>query len=267
MLNLYREPLLTQADEIELARKIQAARDKEASPKALREGRRARDRMVMANAKLVRRVARRYGGLLPFDDLFQFGILGLIYAADTFDPERGTRFSTWAFTVIHTRIQQGIDNTARTVRIPTGAAKIQWKIQRYLERNPGSTADELAEIFSISIERAKVLMNDIRVVSLNAKNNQSNRELADVIPSLNPTPQDLLDDRAEVEAVRMAVADFLQDLPELQRRVLIVRYGLDGSEPLSLLKAAEALNMNRDSLRRLEEKVFRQIRRATRSRP
>src|SRR5947209_7486099 len=223
---LRRYPLLSREQEIELARRIERG-DLE-----------AKERLVNSNLRLVISNARKYEGHeLPLLDLIQEGMLGLIRAAEKFDYRKGFKFSTYATFWIRESIQRALANRGRTIRIPVHIGQRERKIGRAeqalsgrLGRDP--SVEELAEAAELSVTEVRETRATARVVtSLDRPVGQHDEgSLLSLLPSDEQGPEEQLDATQRVEAVRRA----LDGLPEREREVLNLRYGIgaDGPAPL-----------------------------------
>jgi RNA polymerase primary sigma factor len=246
-----RHPLLDRRDEIELALRIERG-DLE-----------AKERMVNANLRLVIANARRYEGLeLPLLDLIQEGILGLIRAAEKFDPRRGFKFSTYATFWIREAIQRAIANRGRAIRLPVHVGQRERRIERArstllatLGRDP--SVEELAE--AAELDLSVVLEADAvsRVVtSLDRPvGDAEETTFGALIASEEPSPDEQVEAAARDEALRRALAR----LPERERTVVKLRYGIDGDAPTPLREAGRRLGMSSEAVRQLERRALAEL--------
>ena len=210
-------PLLTAAEEVELAKRIEKG-DMD-----------AKERMVTSNLRLVVSIAKKYQGQgLPLTDLIQEGIFGLIRATEKFDWRRGFKFSTYATLWIRQAIQRGLENTSRTVRLPVHIAQRERKISRIhrelnakLEREP--TDEEIAEIADLTPEEVAEIRKAARpVVSLDQPVGEDGETaLGDLMASQQPEAEELVAKNDRAMRLRTAV----EDLPERERDVIVLRYG------------------------------------------
>ena len=247
-----RIPLLTREQEVELARRIRAGDET------------AKQRLIEANLRLVVQVARRYvnrGLALP--DLIEEGNIGLLRAVEKYEPERGTRFSTYATWWIRQAVTRALANQARTIRLPVHVEMLLGRYTREhrrltqaLGRTP--TAGELAQALGTSEEQVGEL-EELRLqpVSLDAPLGADTRRLGDTIVDEAADPAAaltrLLHERAELVAV-------LDDLAPNERTVLRRRFGLDGDEPETLEAIGRRLDFSRERVRQIEGAGLRKLR-------
>jgi RNA polymerase primary sigma factor len=246
-----RYPLLTPDEEIELAKRIE------------RGDLAAKDRMINSNLRLVISVARKYQGQgLPLGDLIQEGMLGLIRAVEKFDWRKGFRFSTYATLWIRQAIGRGLSNTARTVRLPVHIGQRARKIARthrelaaVLNRDP--TIEEIAEKAEIPVEEVEEIRTaDQTPTSLDQPVGESQETpRGDLIASDAPSPAEEAEERAEEDVVVRA----LDELPEDERRVVRLRFGVDGEEPTPLRETGRKLGFSAEYVRTLEQKALRRL--------
>jgi RNA polymerase primary sigma factor len=244
-------PLLTAAEEVELAKRIERG-DLE-----------AKERMINSNLRLVVSQARRYQGLgLPMGDLVQEGMLGLIRAVEKFDWRRGFKFSTYGTLWIRQAIQRGLQNTGRTIRVPVHVAQRQTKLRKLeselatrLSREP--TDEELAEVADFPLEEVRELRELSRsLTSLDQSvDEEGETSLGDLLPSDRPEPIEVV---TEGEMER-ALNDVVDKLPESERNVIRLRCGIGGEEPRTLGQAGKELGISAERARQLEEQGLRRL--------
>jgi len=246
-----RHPLLTAEEEIELAKAIE------------RGDLTAKDRFVNANLRLVISVARKYQGHgLSLGDLIQEGMLGLIRAVEKFDHRKGFKFSTYGTLWVRQAIGRGLANSGRTVRLPVHIVararrieEAQRKLSTELGREPGDA--EIAERVEMPIDEVMDIRRaDRNPTSLDQKVGESeDTSLGDLIAGQQPGP-----DQEVVEGVHnQLVQEAVESLPEQERDVLRLRFGLAGAEPAPLREAGKALGLSSEGVRQLEDRALRRL--------
>src|SRR3954454_1138954 len=243
--------LLTAPEEVELAKRIE------------RGDQDAKNRMIEANLRLVVANAKRYRGLgLPFLDLIREGILGLIRAVEKFDYRRGFKFSTYATWWIRQAMQRGLQHHSRTIRIPvhigqelTKVRAVERKLGAQLGREP--TDEEVAKQLGMDMHQLEELRSAERVpVSLETPvGSEGDAELGSLIPFEGPTPLEEVAVELEEESIRKA----LQRLDPTPRRVIELRFGIGGGEPLALREVAKLIGLSPEGVRKLERRALRRL--------
>jgi RNA polymerase primary sigma factor len=246
-----RHPLLTAEDEIELAKRIE------------RGDLAAKERMINANLRLVISVARKYQGQgLPLSDLIQEGMLGLIRAVEKFDWRKGFKFSTYGTLWIRQAIGRGLANSGRTVRLPVHivarARKIsdaERKLAVQLGRQP--TEEEIAEFVDLPIDEvADIRRADRGPTSLDqGVGEDGETALGELIAGEGPTVEDEVVSNLEDDRLREAV----ETLPEVERDIITLRFGLDREEPHALRETGRRLGLSSERVRQLEDRALRRL--------
>ena len=244
-------PLLTAAEEVELAQRIEKG-DVE-----------AKDRMINSNLRLVVSVARKYQGHgLTLGDLVQEGMLGLIRATEKFDWRRGFKFSTYATLWIRQAIQRGLENSSRTIRLPVHIAQRERKINRTerelatkLGREP--TEQELADAVELPVDQVIEIRKAARpLTSLDQPvGDDGETAFGDLLASNAPNPEDEVVSDAGTSAVQEAV----NQLPERERDVVELRFGLGGREPTPLRETGRKLGISAERVRQIEEDALERL--------
>jgi RNA polymerase primary sigma factor len=238
--------LLSHREEIDLSKRAKAG-DK-----------RARQRLIEKNLRLVVSVAKKYRGYeLPFEDLIQEGNIGLMRAAEKFDPDRGFRFSTYATWWIRQAVLRAVADKGRTIRVPVHMGdKIRKMARTYnalsakLARGP--TEEEVAEDLGWTVEQVrdvKSAMPDAGSLHQPLSSDEGSSELGDLIEDerVSDTPDTVM---REMETDQLKEA--IERLPDRARYVLVRRYGLDDREPATLAELGDELDISRERVRQLQ---------------
>ncbi|MGI8762138.1 MAG: RNA polymerase sigma factor SigB [Jatrophihabitantaceae bacterium] len=278
--------LLTAADEVELAKRIEAGlyaeyllagatklpagRKREMSA-LIADGRRAKDHLLRANLRLVVSLAKRYTGHgMPFLDLIQEGNLGLIRAVEKFDYTKGFKFSTYATWWIRQAISRAMADQSRTIRLPVHLVEQVNKLQR-LRREMSQTLGrevsdaELAQELDITEERVRELIDLSRdLVSLDQTvGADDDASLGDFIADERATSAAA--DSVESRLMRTQLHDVLGTLEAREASVVRMRYGLDGGQPKTLDEIVREFKLSRERIRQIERETMAKLRHPSRA--
>ena len=250
MNELGRYPLLTAAQEVELAKRIERGDES------------AKEQMINSNLRLVVHIARRYvGHSVPLGDLIQEGVIGLNRAAEKFDWRKGFKFSTYATWWIRQACQRAVANQSKTIRIPVHVDERRNKLRRArqqfeIKHGREPSVEELAEAGGMSVQHAQEALEAVEAsVSLNARLGDGDAELGDLFADQESIDPELAaDDALRSVAVRQA----LEKLPERERKVIEMRFGFHG-EATSLEAIGRELGITRERVRQLEAEAFARL--------
>jgi RNA polymerase primary sigma factor len=244
-------PLLTAEEEVELAKRIE------------RGDLNAKERMINSNLRLVVSQARRYQGHgLSMEDLVQEGMLGLIRAVEKFDWRRGFKFSTYGTLWIRQAIQRGLQNHGRTIRVPVHVAQRQVKVRKTesdlsikLGREP--TDEEIAAAAGLTVDEVTELRELSRgLTSLDQPiGDDGETVLGELLAADRPEP---IEEVVDADRDRR-INDIVGKLPEAERNVIRLRFGLAGDEPRTLRQAGSELGISAERARELEERGLRRL--------
>jgi RNA polymerase primary sigma factor len=274
-----REPLLTAAEEIELGNKIQKMNTMTESAeeelndqerKTIEEGKSAKERMIKANLRLVVSIAKKYQGKgMELLDLIQEGSIGLERAVEKFDPTRGYKFSTYAFWWIRQSMTRAIAVQSRSIRLPLHLSERLAHVKKatqILSHKTGSIPSrmEIAEEMGLTIDELDaILRQSLTVSSLDEPTQSSDgkNSLVDLIAdSRNEEPLDRLEQGIYKEQLRQ----WLGQLSEQEKGVIIQRFGLEDDRPYTLSEIGRMMDISRERVRQIELKALRKLKAHTR---
>ena len=281
-----RVPLLTGPAEVELAMAIEAGNlaverladgsersdaERDTLEETVALGNHARRRLVESNLRLVVSVARRYMNRgIPLGDLIQDGNIGLMRAVEKFDYRRGFKFSTYATWWIRQAVSRALADHSRTIRVPVHMVetinkyvRVSSALQQELGREP--TTDEIAAQLEIPAERVREIIRILpQPISLeNPVGDEQDATLADFVEDENAVDMDEMASRA---MLRVQVESVLNTLTPRERRVVELRFGLEGDRLYTLSEIGAELGVTRERIRQIETKALRKLRHPSRSR-
>lgn len=246
-------PLLNWEQECDLAQRIIDSDDPQ-----------ARDQLIRSNLRLVVSIAKRFAtGRLPLSDLIDEGNLGLIRATDSFDPSVGVRFSTYAAWWIKQCIKRALLLDSGPISVPTYMVELvnHYKqvfadLQTKLAENP--TPVQIAEEMKLPVKKVMAIKEIVDSIAtpLQAESPQTNQSYEDTMPA---TSQELPGDELTGTEELQKIVKMLDKLQEREAEVLRLRFGINGTEPLTLKQIGAKLGLTRERVRQLQQSALKQL--------
>lgn len=247
-------PLLTADQEKELGRKIINDNDPA-----------ARERMVRSNLRLVVNIAKHYVNRgLSLQDLIEEGNIGLLRAVEGFDPENGSRFSTYASWWIKQSIKRALINSVQPIHIPAYMVEMISKMKhamREMEDRLGRlpTTEELSAHLDMPAKKIKIIKKAVKAFHSPTQSGSADGEITinDLVADMhNPTPDEHVLNSDELRHL----ARLLGEIDDRAARILRLRYGLDGNDPMTLKEIGEQIGLTRERVRQIEHEALKQLR-------